>query len=288
MVKFYEDITQNKMDLIDELKQEMNQGKPCAITIYHPYCIHCMNMKSSWKSMGENMQKKYRDDVNIAFIHMDCANEFPIDQGKIQGYPHIIYKSDNDEIEYDGPRDSNSFESWIVKNMNSSNKNSLNQISNLTNSLQDSIKNTIDENNTMNNNTSNISKNVANMNSLFTRSDESDIQNRVLRIPNSLQLYRKNDKNTKVKDNLSHKSKTTNAKKSSKKLKKSIKSRKVSTQKKPKYSSIKSKKSIKKSRKNPITATSKTRKTTKSTKKNESKSKSRSKNITNFHDLNTL
>ena len=100
MVKFYENITQDTQHLVKELNNKMKNGKPCALTVYHPHCGHCMDMKPNWKAMGEHMEKNYDDDLYIAFIHMDVADEFPIDQYKIQGYPHIIYTANNNEVEY--------------------------------------------------------------------------------------------------------------------------------------------------------------------------------------------
>ena len=64
MVKFYENITNETQDSINDLYNQMKNGKPCALTVYHPYCSHCMNMKPNWKAMGEHMEKKYNDEFN--------------------------------------------------------------------------------------------------------------------------------------------------------------------------------------------------------------------------------
>ena len=122
MVKFYENITQDTQHLVKELNDKMKNGKPCALTVYHPHCGHCMDMKPNWKAMGEHMVKNFDDDLYIAFVHMDVADEIPIDQYKIQGFPHIIYTANNNEVEYNGPREVDAFESWILENLKESNK----------------------------------------------------------------------------------------------------------------------------------------------------------------------
>ena len=208
MVKFYENITQDTQNLVKELTGQMKSGKPCALTVYHPHCGHCMDMKPNWKAMGEHMEKKYNDDLYIAFIHMDVANEFPIDQYKIQGYPHIIYTANKNEVEYNGPREVNAFESWILENLKQTNSeretnkngNSMsinvntraipnsnsnvkhqsemnyNVISNLTNNFN-ADKNTLNSNNRHNSNNSNNRHNRHNSNNSNNRHNRHNRHN---------------------------------------------------------------------------------------------------------------
>lgn len=116
MVKFYENITSSDTGLLKDIQKEMDSGKPCAMTVYHPQCGHCTNMKPSWKKMGEHMSSKYNGDLVIALVHMDAIDELPIQRERIQGYPHIIFKTKESENEYHGPRDEESFENWIIDN----------------------------------------------------------------------------------------------------------------------------------------------------------------------------
>lgn len=116
MVKFYENITSSDTGLLKDIQKEMDSGKPCAMTVYHPQCGHCTNMKPSWKRMGEHMSSKYDGDLVIALVHMDAIDELPIQRERIQGYPHIIFKTKESENEYHGPRDEESFENWIIDN----------------------------------------------------------------------------------------------------------------------------------------------------------------------------
>lgn len=116
MVKFYENITSSDTGLLKDIQKEMESGKPCAMTVYHPQCGHCTNMKPSWKKMGQHMSSKYDGDLVIALVHMDAIDELPIQRERIQGYPHIIFKTKESENEYHGPRDEESFENWIIDN----------------------------------------------------------------------------------------------------------------------------------------------------------------------------
>ena len=315
MVKFYENITQDTQNLVKELTGQMKSGKPCALTVYHPHCGHCMDMKPNWKAMGEHMEKKYNDDLYIAFIHMDVANEFPIDQYKIQGYPHIIYTANKNEVEYNGPREVNAFESWILENLKQTNSeretnkngNSMsinvntraipnsnsnvkhqsemnyNVISNLTNNFN-ADKNTLNSNNRHNSNNSNDSNN-----SNGTNDSRNVLSYPLNQAKNSLQLYRKLlEKHSKNKNSqITTKPKSVNKiKTKSAKSKKSFQKPRIKLTKKSKLSkkaSIKSKKqSTKQSKK-----TKSSRKTSSSRKPSSAK-KSNTRKLKTFHDLNTL
>ena len=277
MVKFYENITQDTQHLVKELNNKMKNGKPCALTVYHPYCGHCMDMKPTWKAMGEHMEKKYDDDLYIAFIHMDVANEFPIDQYKIQGYPHIIYTANNNEVEYSGPRNENAFESWILENLKqTNNENNINKNVNTTvlpssknnkNNNEDMIISTLTKNSNFDTNSRinspNNSYNSRNNNNLNVRSHPFN------NVENSTQLYRKLLTKHNEKKNTMNTMNTINSNNSSKQVtskpkkrttnNKSTKKMSVKISKKPTLSR-KSKKSIQ-------------RKTTKSSKKLSTKSK---------------
>ena len=246
MVKFYENITQDTQQLVKELNNKMKNGKPCALTVYHPHCGHCMDMKPNWKAMGEHMEKKYDDDLYIAFIHMDVVDEFPIDQYKIQGYPHIIYTANNNEVEYNGPREVNAFESWILENLKQTNSNN-NINKNVDSSALPSSLNynnvTNNKNNKNNNNISNITNNFnsSNESQNFENSSNSNVSSHPLnKAQNSLQLYRKLlDKYSRNKNSqMTSKAKPVNKIKSVKKK---------NTSQKPKIKLTKNKKLSKKS-----------------------------------------
>ena len=282
MVKFYENITNETQDSINDLYNQMKNGKPCALTVYHPYCSHCMNMKPNWKAMGEHMEKKYNDELYIAFVHMDVANEFPIDQNKIQGYPHIIYTANNNEVEYNGPREVDAFESWILENLKQTNSN--NNINKNVNST--ALPNSVNYNNITNNkNNKNISDITNNFNSSnesqnFENSSNSNVSSHPLnKAQNSLQLYRKLlDKYSRNKNSqMTSKAKPVNKIKSVKKK---------NTSQKPKIKLTKNKKLSKKS----MAKTKKTKsvKKSKSMKKPKSTKKSNTRKLKTFHDLNTL
>jgi hypothetical protein len=152
MVKFYENITSFDTDLLKDIQKEMDSGKPCAMTVYHPQCGHCTNMKPSWKRMGEHMSSKYDGDLVIALVHMDAIDELPIQRERIQGYPHIIFKTKESENEYHGPRDEESFENWIIDNAKN-NKYQLIMNNNGNNGYSNNNNN--DNNNNDNNNNNN-------------------------------------------------------------------------------------------------------------------------------------
>jgi thioredoxin-like negative regulator of GroEL len=295
MVKFYENITQDTQHLVKELNNKMKNGKPCALTVYHPHCGHCMDMKPNWKAMGEHMEKNYDDDLYIAFIHMDVADEFPIDQYKIQGYPHIIYTANNNEVEYNGPREVDAFESWILENLKQTNNNNTNKNVNTTVLPNSDNYNSLisNKNNKNNNNISNITNNFnsSNESQNFENSSNSNVSSHPLnKAQNSLQLYRKLlDKYSRNKNSqMTSKAQPVNKIKSVKKKKTSQKPKMKLTKNKKlsKKSMTKTKKtkSVKKSK----SMKTKSKKKTKSMKKPKSTKKSNTRKLKTFHDLNTL
>lgn len=159
MVKFYENITSSDTDLLKDIQKEMDSGKPCAMTVYHPQCGHCTNMKPSWKRMGEHMSSKYDGDLVIALVHMDAIDELPIQRERIQGYPHIIFKTKESENEYHGPRDEESFENWIIDNAKN-NKYQLIMNNNGNNGYNNNNNNNNDNNNNNNHNHVDITNDV--------------------------------------------------------------------------------------------------------------------------------
>lgn len=300
MVKFYENITNETQDSINDLYNQMKNGKPCALTVYHPYCSHCMNMKPNWKAMGEHMEKKYNDELYIAFVHMDVANEFPIDQNKIQGYPHIIYTANKNEVEYNGPREVDAFESWILENLKQTNSN--NNINKNVNStaLPNSVNYNNITNNKNNNNISNITNNFnsSNESQNFENSSNSNVSSHPLnKAQNSLQLYRKLlDKYSRNKNSqMTSKAQPVNKIKSVKKkntsqkpkikLTKNKKLSKKSMAKTKKTKSVKKSKSLKKPKSLKKTKSLKKKRTSKKPKFTK---KSNTRKLKTFHDLNTL
>ena len=303
MVKFYENITNETQDSINDLYNQMKNGKPCALTVYHPYCSHCMNMKPNWKAMGEHMEKKYDDELYIAFVHMDVANEFPIDQNKIQGYPHIIYTANNNEVEYNGPREVDAFENWILENLKQTNSN--NNINKNVNSS--ALPNSVNHNNIMNNKNNknnknnNNNNNISNITNNFNSSTDSqnfeinsntNVSSHPLnKAQNSLQLYRKLlDKYSRNKNSqIISKAKPVNKIKSVKKKKTSQKPKmKLTKNKKLSKKSMTKTKKTKSLKKSKSSKKPKSMKKTKSMTKPKSTKKSNTRKLKTFHDLNTL
>ena len=104
---------------IDFINNNYNNGVPCAITIFHPQCGHCHNMRPSWENAGNNLQRNFNKKVIIAFVHKDFSNRMPIQQEKIQGFPHIVFASNKEgETEYSGERSEEDFKKWITENTN--------------------------------------------------------------------------------------------------------------------------------------------------------------------------
>lgn len=113
----YETNSSNDND-INFINDNYNNGVPCAITIFHPQCGHCHNMRPNWENAGNNLQRNFNKKVIIAFVHKDFSNRMPIQQENIQGFPHIVFASNKGETEYSGERSEEDFKKWITTNTN--------------------------------------------------------------------------------------------------------------------------------------------------------------------------
>ena len=126
---------------INFINDNYNQGVPCAITIFHPQCGHCHNMRPSWENAGNNLQRNFNKKVIIAFVHKDFSNRMPIQQERIQGFPHIVFASKKGETEYSGERNESNFKNWIAENTNKL-SNQINENLNLIKKLKKTNKKT--------------------------------------------------------------------------------------------------------------------------------------------------
>ena len=114
MVKTYADVKLGNIGDIQTLKNEITEI-PSAIVIYHPDCGHCKSMKNTWKNTCKNIQERYSGNLNLANVHTDVTPHLDLNRS-VNGFPHIIFKNKDSEVEYTGQRNEQDFEQWILNN----------------------------------------------------------------------------------------------------------------------------------------------------------------------------
>jgi len=84
------------------------QDKPTLFLFKAEWCPHCIEFKSTWKSLESNMKSK------VDFVMFDSeANASEIKEYNIEGFPTLILKAGGKAIEYVGPRDFESVKEFI-------------------------------------------------------------------------------------------------------------------------------------------------------------------------------
>ena len=99
-----------KIKSLTDSKLNMNGGGN-KITLYlfkAEWCPHCISFKSTWDALQNDYQSK------VKFIMYDSEkNASEILQYKIEGFPTLILKVNENAIEYVGPRNFDSIKDFI-------------------------------------------------------------------------------------------------------------------------------------------------------------------------------
>lgn len=120
-LKYKDKYNQLKNELNNNINNELNNninnqvgGKQDKSELYlfkAEWCSHCEKFKDTWKKLEKTMSK------NINFVTYDSdKNSKEIKQWQVTGFPTIIYRKNDQAIEYTGPRDFNSLVEFINSN----------------------------------------------------------------------------------------------------------------------------------------------------------------------------
>jgi thiol-disulfide isomerase/thioredoxin len=112
----YEKYKFKYMKLKKKLTFNQNGGslKPELYLFKAEWCGHCNKFKPEWEKLINNDNLKNK----INFITMDSEiNKTEMAEWKIEGFPTIILKINNNAIEYSGNRTVNAIEEFIHNNI---------------------------------------------------------------------------------------------------------------------------------------------------------------------------
>ena len=104
MVEIYKlDETENNMEKIQNINNNIKNNKTVVCAVYMPGCHHCSVLKPIWDETMDEMNEMSGQPLDgiLASMNMDVPQQLQYEQQPIMGFPHIMALKGGKMITYD-------------------------------------------------------------------------------------------------------------------------------------------------------------------------------------------